>query len=235
MQVTIALDLNLLSRRKTHTEYVLELESKNIPYVPVEQYETAIKLINHKCNHGHVWKVSPNKILQGRGCPKCIGLKTSIRCKKSTEEYILQLPINITCLQEYKGAHIPITHKCQYGHEWLGRPTNILNGQGCPKCHSKFSDNIPASLYYLYITDKNNISYYKIGVTKQTLSLRFKRDLDKSFKVLLWKSFDKASDAYAEEQRLLKELINKRVTDIDFLKSGGGTELFKEDVLQLHQ
>lgn len=162
MQVTIALDLNLLSRRKTHTEYVLELESKNIPYVPVEQYETAIKLINHKCNHGHVWKVSPNKILQGRGCPKCIGLKTSIRCKKSTEEYILQLPINITCLQEYKGAHIPITHKC-------------------------------------------------------------------------WKSFDKASDAYAEEQRLLKELINKRVTDIDFLKSGGGTELFKEDVLQLHQ
>lgn len=223
-----------LSKRKTHEEYLLELKVKDISYIPIEEYKTAIKLIDHKCNNGHIWKVSPNKILSGRGCPECHNTKTGIRCKKTTEQYYAELPEQITCLENYDGAHKPIKHKCNQGHEWLGRPTNILSGQGCPKCSAKFSDSVPGNLYYLHITDNNsNISYYKIGVTKQTLKLRFKRDSNKKFKVLLWKPFDKARDAYAEEQNILKEFEEYRVTDLSFLKSNGGTELFTWDILQL--
>ena len=57
--------------------------------------------------------------------------------RKTNEEYInecKQLGIDLP-IEEYKGAHTPIKHKCKQGHVYKQKPNNHLSGNGCPKCY----------------------------------------------------------------------------------------------------
>ena len=58
--------------RKTHEQYVKELEVANSNIVVVDVYINALTPILHKCLiDGHEWYASPANILYGTGCPKC--------------------------------------------------------------------------------------------------------------------------------------------------------------------
>lgn len=61
--------------------------------------------------------------------------------KKTQEEYVVEVAIinpNIEVVGEYIDSKTSILHKCKVdGYEWYARPTNILNGRGCPECANK--------------------------------------------------------------------------------------------------
>ena len=63
---------------------------------------------------------------------------------KSHEKYIEDLYAinpNIIALETYKGANIPILHKCLIdNNEWSVRPAGILFGFGCPVCNESHGE-----------------------------------------------------------------------------------------------
>lgn len=58
--------------------------------------------------------------------------------RKTHEEFLKELRVvnsNIEVIDEYQTNNIKIKCKCKLdGHEWLAIPTNLLRGEGCPKC-----------------------------------------------------------------------------------------------------
>lgn len=62
-----------MARRKTHEEYLQSLKERNITkIIPKEKYISARTKIYHECKVcGYEWKVAPNNVLSGYGCPVC--------------------------------------------------------------------------------------------------------------------------------------------------------------------
>lgn len=210
-------------------KYIAKLINKNIKIRPLEDYISSRVKIAHQCTEGHIWSVEPRRIIDGRGCPICSG-----RNKKTTEEYIKNIAsksINYIPIEEYKGTHIPILHRCPSGHEWLVRPSHILLGKGCPSCATyRMDPESPAILYYIKI-NYNNIYYYKIGITSRTIKDRFRDESEIEIYELYSHLFNKAKEALEIEQSILNEFAEHRVGICNILKSGGNTELFNVDVL----
>lgn len=127
---------------KTHEEYVLNLKKVNPDIIALEEYKGSHVPILHKClKHDIKWKTSPTNALQGHGCCECRSEKIKNKTAKTHEEYVLELRNknpDIIVIEEYKGANVPILHKCKIdGYEWMVRPGNILFGKGCPVCGGK--------------------------------------------------------------------------------------------------
>lgn len=58
--------------RKTHDQYVRDLEKANPNIEVIEEYRDAETSILHRCKiDGYTWSARPGNILFGRGCPKC--------------------------------------------------------------------------------------------------------------------------------------------------------------------
>lgn len=128
-----------MKKNKTHEEYVEELKIKNPTVEVVEKYAGSnIKILHHCLKHDVYWKILPGNALKGKGCKICGKEKRYITNAKTHNQYIDELK-NISpyikVLDEYKGANIPILHRCMiHNIEWLARPSNILAGQGCKLC-----------------------------------------------------------------------------------------------------
>ena len=58
--------------RKTHEQYVHDLEQVNPNIEVLEEYQDAETPILHRCKvDGYEWPARPGNILFGKGCPKC--------------------------------------------------------------------------------------------------------------------------------------------------------------------
>ncbi len=215
------------SRKKTPQEYEQELFDKELDFIPLEDYKTALEPILHQCIQEHTWKVKPNDILSGKGCPHCYCLSKF----KTNEAYIKELTnlnIEYVPLESYVSASTPIKHTCSKGHQWSVRPNHILSRRsGCPDCanHQLKYDRV-TTLYYIKIGE-----YYKIGLTQRSISERFADDRDKPITVIFEKSFLDLEEAKVAERNFLAEHKSKRIHISGYLKSNGNTELFIEDVI----
>jgi uncharacterized C2H2 Zn-finger protein len=125
------------NKTKTNEEYLKELKTKNIQYIPLEKYKGALYHITHKCAVCNFeWSVVPSFILSGGGCPKCAGEH------RTTEEY--QELINkryvgeskILVIGEYIDYKTKILHKCAVcNFEWKSSPASVLNNRtSCINC-----------------------------------------------------------------------------------------------------
>jgi hypothetical protein len=220
-------------KKKTHEDYEKELFSKEIDYYPLEEYEGALIKILHECLLGHKWKITPHNILHGIGCPSCKSLKQT----KTSEGYNNELVtkgIQYIPIEPYINARTKITHICKNNHEWKITPSDILSGYGCPKCSKRgFNPSKPAILYYIKIT-KKNLTYYKIGITNNSVKHRFKEDLSTAkIDIIREVYYKEGVDAKNEEARLLMEFKKHRQNIPELLISGGNTELFEFDILEL--
>ena len=157
--------------RYQHSGYVERVARINPNIAVVETYINNQTKILHRCKiDGYEWMAAPNHILRNVGCPVCSGTK-----KRTQDEYIKDVAnINpyIIVIGKYKSNKTKIMHKCKIcEHEWLVRPTDVLDGFGCPKCNiSKGEKNIAAWL------DAKNILYEsqkKFDDCKNVLSLSF--------------------------------------------------------------
>lgn len=220
------LGLKSRSHCLTHEQYEQKLFDKEIDYWPTEQYSNIRTAIKHECLEGHKWKITPHEILKGNGCPYC----NTINKTRTSEEYskLIENRGFIIC-EVYVNSNTPIMHKCRFEHTWKTWPHHILAGRGCPYCADYgFKLDAPAILYYIKIGE-----YYKIGITNRTVRKRFELDRDKSIKILSETEFNTGIEAKEAEKEILSLYADKRVYVPGFLKSGGNTELFTEDILGL--
>jgi len=212
--------INPISAKKlSNSDYQQLLFEKEIDFINLEDYIDSKTPILHECIAGHIWKVIPNSILYGQGCPECAGNK-----KKDTKSYQAQTLYQV--LEPYINSVTPISHKCDKDHIWKASPNNILRGRGCPSCSkSGFDPLLPAKLYYIKIGD-----YYKLGITNRSIRERFYGD-NKPIEILLERNFLIGKDAYIKEQELLAQYKDYRITVPGYLRSKGNTELFGVDLL----
>ncbi len=89
-----------------------------------------------RCNNGHDFLITPNKIKQNRWCP---------HCKKVTLENICEIVNNKggKIFGEFKSIHSTMTFMCDKGHVWNTKITNIKYGNSwCPTCANRIKLNI---------------------------------------------------------------------------------------------
>lgn len=62
-----------MKKRKTHEEYIAEIDKSNYNVTVIGEYINARTPILHKCNVcGYKWDVTPDNILRGHKCPVCM-------------------------------------------------------------------------------------------------------------------------------------------------------------------
>jgi hypothetical protein len=82
------------------------------------------------CSEGHSWNATPANVLYGYGCPHCSG---NIPLTKQ----IVNVRIadrGLVMLGEYVHQSEKAMFLCGEGHTWETAPSNVLYGNGCPKC-----------------------------------------------------------------------------------------------------
>lgn len=145
-----------MGKKKTTEEFIKECKDKNIIYdLSKVVYNSAKEKVCAICpEHGEFW-ITPDNLLQGRGCPECAIERNRLRCTKGIEKLREEIKnkyqnkFDLT-QSEYIGAKTKIKVIChekdefgnEHGEFWI-TPSHLLNGQGCPKCNS--------SLYKRYI------------------------------------------------------------------------------------
>lgn len=139
----------ILTRRKTHDEYLEELKEKGIQVEVLEPYvnnHTKIKHLFKAC--GHVVEVRPNHVLRGRGCGICrnrnlviAGAKNSKKqhqkAAKELDQRIREvhgMKVRRDLEMPYVNGHTKIFWFCDQGHRWEAAPHSVKRGDGCPRC-----------------------------------------------------------------------------------------------------
>lgn len=207
-------------KKKTHEEYLLELQTKDIVYRPLEPYNGSTKYILHSCPVGHTWSGRPDRILARHGCNKCAN--NTLITHKQYEHKLFESEIDANPLEQYLGANIPILHECIDGHIWSVTPSALLNRKrGCPTCStSGFNDGKPAILYLISFKHNDNI-FYKIGITNRSVQERYSEESWDTLKIsIVWEiRYHIGRNAREEEKRLLSNYHMFKV-NTGVLKSG---------------
>lgn len=167
---------------------------KTLVYCPIE-------------GHGY-WDVTPSSHVHNKsGCPHCGG-----KVKGTKESFTLKSQNKQTVEYDYsKVVYVNDETKVEiicgeHGPFWM-KPTNHLQGQGCPKC-AKFGYNVNKQ-GYLYILTCGQET--KVGITNREICTRVKeinKSSEKTFKVATFISFSDGSIPLAIETQLLRELNN---------------------------
>lgn len=145
-------------RKKTHEEYVAELEIKNPDVKVIGQYAGSEVKIMHQClKHDIYWETKPNNVLQGKGCKECQKEKSKEKRVKSHEQYVLDVFVKnpiIEVIDKYIDKNTPILHRCTI-HDvyWYASPTNILAGKGCRQCMREKIGNALVKSHSTYVSE----------------------------------------------------------------------------------
>lgn len=199
--------------------------------------QTKVKII---CKEHGVFEQQPSAHLTGQHCNKCAGVYSP-----TTEEFIQSVSLIHKykydySLVEYKTTHSKVDIICPIHGVFSQSPADHKQGKGCIKCsreNNSISERVhgtePATLYYVRLMRGGEV-YYKIGVTKQTVTQRFKPEINKGVIVDILQTWphDKGGDAYTWEGSILKVFRDFKTKDKP-LHRKGNTEVFDVDILNL--
>ena len=161
-------------KKKTHDMFVREVSLVNKDIEIIGEYVGSQVKVLCKCKiDGYEWYSRPDRLLNGKGCPKCITLKTGIHFKRTNDEFVEELQkinANIKPLEQYVNSNTKILCKCLIDdYEWKARPDQLLEGHGCPKCsgtmkkdHNTFISEIQKIHPNIHILGKYKNSYTHI-------------------------------------------------------------------------
>lgn len=123
-----------MPKKKTHKEYVQELNEVNPNLEVLDTYINNYTKILHKCKiHDYEWYVTPNRVLCGVDCPVCSG---KVITHKEYIKRVGSINKNIEVLGTYIDSKTKILHRCKIdGYEWYATPNHIFNGYGCAMCY----------------------------------------------------------------------------------------------------
>lgn len=137
-----------MGKRKTHEQYLMELEKVNPCIEVLGLYTLNNQKIRHRCKVcKYEWDATPINVLRGRGCPACGNLKrakTEAKTQKQYEGELKDVNNSIELLDSYINTNTPILHRCKVcNHQWKIRPSKLLKGQGCPVCSGNIIGESP--------------------------------------------------------------------------------------------
>lgn len=152
-----------MGKRKTHEEFLNELNIKNSNIEVIDEYQTNNAKIKCKCKlDGHEWLAIPTNLLRNEGCPECGRRKVSKMFTKSHEQFVKQLKdvnSNIEIIGVYKSNKSKIKCRCKIdGYEWDAVPVHLLRGTGCPVCSNRV---IIAGINDIRTTNPDAVKYFK--------------------------------------------------------------------------
>ena len=127
------------SSRKTHEQFLQELQAVNPNIEVLGTYQTANTKIKCRCKiDGNEWMAKPSLLLSGRGCPVCgyrtVSRKGSISFDEFRERLNTVNP-DVELLDEYQNCSTKMKCQCKIcGYEWMTTGQRLLRGDGCAKC-----------------------------------------------------------------------------------------------------
>lgn len=150
----------IISKRKTHTEFIKELKNKNPTIEVLDNYLNAVTKIKCKCKTcNKILYMTPNALLSGKGCYDCNMGAHIQKITKPHNQFIRELNTknnNIKILGKYKNSKTNILTECKNcGYTWNANPSNLLNGSQCPKCTGTIHKTHEEFVKQLKITNPN--------------------------------------------------------------------------------
>lgn len=120
---------------------------------------------------GHAWKVTPNNLKRGEGCPMCAKLKQVQRQTLSHGEQIEALRErnpSVEILGEITGDKAKVPCRCKIcEHVWKSTPNRLKRGDGCPRCAKRSFLSHELGKLYIMVDDLEVPTVMKIGVSVQ--------------------------------------------------------------------
>ena len=160
-----------MSKRKTHEEFMLEIQNLSPHYTIIGRYTNCKTKIKCKCNIcGNEWYAIPNNLLKGQSCVICANKRSGDKRRKSNEQFLYELSKisnTITPLEEYKGALVKIRVRCNCcSNEWPVEPHSLLSGKGCNICSSKLGGIKQRKTHEQFLMEVNELHLSLIINTK---------------------------------------------------------------------
>lgn len=128
--------------RKTHDEFISEINVKNPNIEILDKYINNNTLIKCRCKiDGYEWNACPTNLLRGSGCYVC-GVRQ--KCKSHTDfvNEVKNINNSVKIIGKYINSKTRIKSHCQIcGHIWNPLPDSLLRGSGCPKCNFSRGEN----------------------------------------------------------------------------------------------
>ena len=218
-----------MTKRKTNEEYIIELAKKMPDYEALEPYVNKYTKILHRHKTcGHEWKIKPDNILFGKGCPKCNGTRL-----KTHDAYVMKLAEKMPdyeVLETYINTRTKILHKHKTcGHEWKIRPNSILHGHSCPMCAKSGYNPCKSGSFYWFIVEHLDKKVIKFGITNNVYKRMTEHNFNLTEASVL--KFDKHNFKYYEfdngQHALELENSIKKNFELDSLPIEG----FKTEVI----
>lgn len=121
--------------KKTTQSFKDELYKRNKDIEVIGEYINNSTGILCRCKiDSHIWKPTPNSLLNGKYCPKCAN-RNKTKSHETFKQEIEQINKNIELLSKYKGCNKDIKCKCLIdNYIWETKANLLLSGHGCPKC-----------------------------------------------------------------------------------------------------
>lgn len=149
-----------LKSRKTHEEFVNQMNVINPNIQILGKYETAKTKVECSCRVcSYKWYARPSNLLSGFGCPNCKLITIQNQPRKSNEEFVREMahknPLVIP-VGKYISYKTNVKCKCAIcGAHFTATPNNLLREKsGCLKC--KISHGEKEIMIFL---DRNKIEY----------------------------------------------------------------------------
>lgn len=153
-------------------------------------YKKHNELVEVGCYRHGPFFLTPNKLLNGRGCQKCSKEQmVEASLAEATKSFFERTAESEDCdysLVKYVNAKTPVEIICKKGHpNFFQAPDSHLNGSGCPRCAKNGFQ--PGKAGILYIMSDNELT--KIGITNNSLPRRLnnvRKTSGRDFKVLTY-------------------------------------------------
>lgn len=180
--------------------------------------------------HGEFF-IAPDHLIRGKNCKKCSNEFIGDLSRKSKEQFISEaLSVHKDknyCYDfvEYVNTNTRVDIICPKHGKFKKSPTNLLKGQGCPKCmNERFKLGLSA---YFYILQCGNL--VKVGITNRTVKRRM-QDIRKSsgipFDCKFFIFFEDGLHCKELEKEILK-MLRSKYKNIDRVFDGS-TETFQD-------
>lgn len=151
-----------MSIKKTHTQFVKEVEALGKGYTVLGTYKntmTKIEILCSNVDHGSFF-ITPDSLLRGRGCSKCVG--HYVPTQVEFEKIVSDLNKNYKVLGRYTTSSTKIEIQClvkDHG-SFMVRPGDLIKGHGCPKC----AYNMPTQSEFKQMVSDLNKDFTVIGL-----------------------------------------------------------------------
>ena len=128
-------------RRKTHEEFIAELEAVNASVEILSKFGSMSEKVEARCKVcGTEWSVKPYSLIKGIGCPSCGRKQAALSKTRTPEEFEQKLSLDnptVKLVEPYRKGVDRVLVECRKcGHRWKPLAYSLVGkyAKACPHC-----------------------------------------------------------------------------------------------------